>query len=291
MDTTNIEKFDPTIEALTLMVKESGAITEKSEPLEIRRVRLDLKNARIAITKRGKELREEAVAYQRAIIAKEKELVAIIEPEEDRLERIEEVARVRKEAEDRVNLLPMRRERLAELGITATITDDFLCMLDTVGFQEWTNDAVAIMNEARRIELEAKERAVKEAEERIAREKEMKEREEKAREEEKRLADERIKQAEAEAERRVKEAEEKAKRDAEDAEKKRLSMIEAEKMANAAALKLATEETAKREADEKYRKWLSDNGATPDVTGWIAIKDPYGKNEMVLYKEVSRFVL
>ena len=284
MDTTNIEKFDPTIEALTLMVKESGAITEKSEPLEIRRVRLDLKNARIAITKRGKKLRKEAVAYQRAIIAKKKELVAIIEPEEDRLERIEEVARVRKEAEDRVNLLPMRRDRLAELGITATITDDFLCMLDTVGFQEWTNNAVAIMNEARRIELEAKERAVKEAEERIAREKEMKKREEKAREDEKRLAEEYIKQAEADAERRVKEAEEKAKRDAEEVEKKRLAAIEAEKMKAAA-------ETAKREADEKYRKWLSDNGATPDVTGWIAIQDPYGKNEMVLYKEVSRYVL
>lgn len=291
MDTKNIEKFDPTIEALTEMVTQSNAITEKSEPLEIRAMRLELKNARIAITKRGKELREEAVAYQRAIIAKEKELVSIIEPEEDRLEFIEEVARVRKEAEDRVKLLPMRRERLAELGITATITDDFLCMLDTVGFQEWTNKAVAIMNEARRIELEAKEKAMKAVEERLQREKEMKEREEKAREEEKRLAEERIKQAEADAERRVKEAEEKAKRDAEEAEKKRLAAIEAEKMAKAAEVKRIADETAKREADERYRAWLSDNGATPEVTGWIAIKDPYGANQMVLYKEVSRYDL
>lgn len=291
MDTKNIEKFDPTIEALTEMVTQSNAITEKSEPLEIRAMRLELKNARIAITKRGKELREEAVAYQRAIIAKEKELVSIIEPEEERLERIEEVARVRKEAEDRVNLLPMRRARLAELGITATITDDFLCMLDTIGFQEWTNNAVAIMNEARRIELEAKEKEVKEAEERIQREKEMNEREEKAREEEKRLAEERIKQAEADAERRVKEAEEKAKRDAEEAEKKRLAAVEAEKMAKAAEAKRIADETAKREADERYRTWLSDNGATPEVTGWIAVKDPYGANQMVLYKEVSRYDL
>ena len=62
-------------------------------------------------------------------------------------------------------------------------------------------------------------------------------------------------------------------------------------MAKAAEAKRIADETAKREADERYRKWLADNGALPEVQGWMAIRDPYGKNQMVLYKEVSRFDL
>lgn len=295
MDTTNIEKFDPTQLELTKMVAESKSITELSDPLVIRTMRLDLKNARVSITKKGKELREDAIAYQKAVLAKEKELVAIIEPEEERLAGIEELAKKRKEAEDRVNLLPMRRARIAELSITEEVTDEFLCTLDTVGFQEWTNTVVAAQNEAKRLELEAKEREVKEAEARIAREKELKEREEKAREEEKVNAEKRAKEAAEKAEKDKQEAIEAVRREeaqkAADAEKKRLTAIEEEKMKKAEEAKRLKEETEKREADERYRKWLADNGATPDVTGWIAMKDPYGKNEMVLYKEVSRYTL
>lgn len=295
MDTTNIEKFDPTTQELTKMVATSKSITELSDPLVIRDMRLSLKNARVSITKKGKELREEAIAFQKAVIGKEKELIGIIEPEEDRLAGIEELAKTRKEREERVNLLPMRRMRITELGITREATDEELCEMDTVSFQEWTNTVVAEQNEAKRLELEAKEREIKEAEDRIAREKETKEREEKAREDEKRLAEERAKEALIKAEKDKQEAIEAVRREeaqkAADAEKKRLTLIEEEKMKNAAETKRIADETAKREADEKYRKWLADNGALPEVQGWMAIRDPYGKNEMVLYKEVSRYVL
>lgn len=302
MDTQNIEKFDPTQAELSKMVTESKGITEKSDPLVIRDMRLKLKNARVAISKRGKELREEAIAYQKAVINKEKELIGLIEPEEERLSGIEEVAKAIKEKEGRINLLPMRRERIKELGIEGEYSDDFLCELDTVGFQEWTNERVAAQNEAKRLELEAKERAIKEAEEKIAREKEMKEREERAREEEKRLAEERIKQAEERAKQAAIDAEmekqaaieavrQEEARKAAEAEKKRLIAIEEEKMKKAEEARKEAEEKKKREEDERYRKWLADNGATPDVQGWIAMKDPYGANQMVLYKEVSRFDL
>lgn len=291
METKDIERFDPTTQELNLMVKESALITEKTDPLVIRDTRLKLKNARIAITKKGKELREEALAFQRAVITKEKELIGIIEPEEERLAGIEELAKKRKEREDRIHLLPMRKEQIEKSGIVFDITDEELLDMDTPIFQSWLNEKISEKNEADRLALEAREREIKEAEERIAREKEMKKREEQAREEEKRLAEERIKQAEADAERRVKEAEERAKREAEAKEKARLMEIEAEKMRKAEEAKKEAEEKAKREADERYRKWLADNGATPDVTGWMAIKDPYGANQMVLYKEVSRFDL
>lgn len=297
MDTTNIEKFDPTTKELQSMVATSKSITELSDPLVIRDMRLSLKNARINITKKGKELREEAIAFQKAVIGKEKELIGIIEPEEERLAGIEELAKKRKEAEDRVNLLPMRRARMEELNIAGYIMvdDEFLCTLDTVGFQEWTNAIVAEQNEAKRLELEAKEREVKEAEARIAREKELKEREEKAREEEKANAEKREKEAAEKAEKDKQEAIEAVRREeaqkAADAEKKRLTAIEEEKMKKAEEARKLAEETKKREEDERYRKWLADNGALPEVTGWIAMKDPYGKNEMVLYKEVSRYSL
>jgi hypothetical protein len=291
MDTTNIEKFDPTQAELAKMVTTSKSITELSDPLEIREMRLSLKNARVTITKKGKELREEAIAYQKAIIAKEKELIGIIEPEEERLAGIEELAKALKEKADRVNLLPMRRARLAELGITEECSDDFLCDFDTTEFTEWTNAKVAAINEEKRLELEKKEAAIKEAEAVIAREKEMKEREEKAREEEKERAAQALIQAEEDAKRRVKEAEDRAKAEADAKEKARLMAIEEEKIKAAAEAKRIAEETAKREADERYRKWLADNGALPEVTGWMAIRDPYGADQMVLYKEVSRFVL
>lgn len=291
METQDIERFDPTQVELTKMVRESTMITETSDPLVIRDMRLRLKNSRVAITKKGKELREEAIAFQKAVIAKEKELIAIIEPEEERLVGIEEIAKKLKEREDRVHLLPMRREEIARNGLTIECTDEMLLDMDSTQFTIWLNERVAEQNEKRRLELEAKEREIKEAEERIQREKEAKEREEKAREDERIKAEERIKQAEADAERRVKEAEEKARREAEAKEKARLMEIEAEKIRKAEEAKKEAEEKAKREADEKYKKWLADNGATPDVTGWIAMRDPYGKNEMVLYKEVSRYPL
>lgn len=46
---------------------------------------MQLAKARIAITKSGKEARDDANAFSKAVIAEEKRLIAIIEPEEERL--------------------------------------------------------------------------------------------------------------------------------------------------------------------------------------------------------------
>lgn len=69
---------------------------------ECHAARMALKNTRIEIQKRGKEAREDAVKLQKAIIAKEKELVDLIEPEEARLQELQDAvdeAKAREKAE------------------------------------------------------------------------------------------------------------------------------------------------------------------------------------------------
>jgi len=45
----------------------------------VKKARLDLKEKRVLITKTGKAMREQALSFQKAVISKEKELVAIVE--------------------------------------------------------------------------------------------------------------------------------------------------------------------------------------------------------------------
>ncbi len=52
---------------------------------EAHRAAMNLKNARTAITKTGKDAREDATAFSKAVIKEEARLIAIIEPEENRV--------------------------------------------------------------------------------------------------------------------------------------------------------------------------------------------------------------
>lgn len=65
------------------------------------RIGMNLKTARVAITKTGKAVREDATAFRDAVIAKEKELIGIIEPEETRVLALRDAydAKVREEKE------------------------------------------------------------------------------------------------------------------------------------------------------------------------------------------------
>jgi len=198
-----IEKFDPTEAELRAIV----AVTEKitADDLEdpkqlavVRENRIALKNARVRIEKTGKALRDDALKFQRAVIAKEKELVAIIEPEEDRLRAIEQAAKDLAERKKRVAILPERHARLASIGDSVTVTDDQLLDMDGPAFEGYFNQRQAAKIEADRIELEARERAVKEAEDAAKRAAELEAAKERARQEERERAE---REAEREAER------------------------------------------------------------------------------------------
>lgn len=66
--------------------------------------RMSLKNARVAIEKAGKAAREDATAFSKAVIAEEKRLVAMIDPEESRLQTLQDEWDAAREAERQAKL-------------------------------------------------------------------------------------------------------------------------------------------------------------------------------------------
>jgi hypothetical protein len=85
--------YDETKAKLAGLAAKSERITDITGPAgyqEAQRARIELKNTRVEIQRRGKDAREDATAYSKAVIAAEKELVAVIEPEESRLQALQD---------------------------------------------------------------------------------------------------------------------------------------------------------------------------------------------------------
>lgn len=212
METINIEKFDPTKAELNLMIEKTSKITatdlkDKKQLEVVKENRIQLKNARVKITKIGKELREEAIAFQKAVIAKEKELIGIIEPEEERLSAIEEEAKTIAIKEARMALLPERKEKLSLINIQKT--DDELLSMDDIQFSTFYNECVAEKQRIEQEKLEAEKRAIEEEKNKIARAKEIEEAKAQAIEEEKKRASEQEELNKAREEARIKAEKEK----------------------------------------------------------------------------------
>lgn len=153
----DLTKFDPTVEKLTELVAESAGIVtvdlQDATQLEVvKKARIKLRDARVLIEKTGKSYRDEATKYSREVIEKERSLIALIEPEEDRLKAFEEEAKAQKELAIRREQLPSRMERLTTLGLTMTEAD--VLALDSVEFETKVNQLVAAKNEADRKILE-----------------------------------------------------------------------------------------------------------------------------------------
>ena len=77
------------------------AIENKAGRDQVHAAAMTLKGRRIEIQKRAKEVREDAVQFQKAVIAKGEELAAIIEPEEKRLIALRDEWDAEREAEKR----------------------------------------------------------------------------------------------------------------------------------------------------------------------------------------------
>jgi hypothetical protein len=109
---------------LAELIQKSAAIvsvTNSDGREEAHRAGMVLKTARVTIQKRGKEAREDATAFSKAVIAEEKSLIDIIEPEESRIiglrdawdEKIAAERRAKIEAEhQRVELI---REHISDI--------------------------------------------------------------------------------------------------------------------------------------------------------------------------------
>lgn len=232
---TKLEKFNPTLAELQALVESTKGITakdltDKNQLAVVKENRLKLRDARTTITKVGKEYRAEALEYQRLVIVKEKELLAIITPEEDRLKAIEEEAKNLEILEERKKVLPWRKEQLLGIGDGESMpTEQELLQLTDEEFNTHvTNRKLA--------KLDKQEAEAREKQEAENREKEKEEAAAKAVEEERERA---AKEAKLKEEREAKEAEEAKQKEA--------------------------EELARTEKNKKYQTFLKKNGYTEET--------------------------
>lgn len=251
MENLNLDQFNPTVAELTALANGYNDLTiaspdDKEGLKRVHDARMDLRSKRVAITKRGKELREEATAFRNKVIEHEKGLVAIVEPVEIRLENMEDAVNAELERRKRVALLPDRRAKLATIESEAT--DELLLSMDPEKF-------AAHFNAEKEAWLARKEAALKAEQERMDADKRA---EQEAKEAEARAAE----QAKLDEQReRDRQAElEKAKQDAAEGERRR---IEAEAKAKAES---EANEQAALEKSKRYNAFLKKNEVTVKTT-------------------------
>lgn len=297
MQTLDIEQFNPTMAELTTLAAQYQTLTiqgidDKEGYERVHKARMVLRDTRTNLQKTGKMLRADALKFQKAVIEKEKELIALIEPTENKLEKIQDEIDEQKERAKRVGDLPRRREKIKEIDLV--MTDDELLAMDSHGFDSF-------MFSRRNEYLDMKEQKMKE--EAAAKLKQEQE------EQNKKMAEE-LAKVRIEQERQAKKAaEDQAKLNAEkdkiEAEKKKLdeerAAIEREKqrqidienakkeaeerLKQEAELKAKQEEEEKKkiEKKKKYQDWLTTNGYQENgefqVTG--------NNGEFTLWRKVS----
>jgi len=292
METLSLEKFNPTTAELTIMADKYKILTIKGVEdmagyLEVDRARKELKKAKSQIRLDGKLLRSEALAFQKAVIKKEDELVGIIEPIEDELEAKQKAIDVEKEKVGRLQFLPHRVTKLATIGIK--VMDEFLLLMDDTRFLEFFNEENFKFLEAREQkqneELEAREQKLKEAQDQID------EANRKIEAEKEKIADDKrhqleIDQARVEATAKAKkEAEEKAEKDKTETAQK--IKDEENRKAKEAQDKIKAEklEQEKLEKKKRYQAFLTEHKFQED--GSFLIKKE--ENKIVLYKKLGEF--
>lgn len=301
----NIEQFNPTaVELTTLADKYKGleikGVDDKEGYLTVSCARKELGKARVDIEKKGKLLRSDALSFQRAVIEKEKELIAIIEPTESALSIMEKAHLLEVEKLKRVKSLPERKERMALYGLFPS--DEELLVMDENAFSEFAMYAKEKYLEAQerkqreeqeaaaeklRLEQEAHAAKMKAEQNKLEADKRKLEEEKLAHEQEKQHQIELEKAKEDAAKKATLEAEWKAKEEKE-AEANRVKQ-EAERIKLEAEAKVKAEQAAKEklEKQKRWKKFLADNNYTNDKEFmWIN-----EEKKIVLWKKIDEFIL
>lgn len=270
--------FSTTADKLKELAAKSTSITEvtnKAGRDQAHRAAMDLRDARLAIQRTGKDAREDARKYADAVVAAEKELVALVEPEEERLKGLRDAwdeARAAERAEEERK----ERERIqvmidAIAAINATpnrlfgaSVDELTAAIDTLAARDMSDfddvylpnaqkaqaDTIATLKDAREkrqaLDDEAAAIAAAHEQQRIEREAE-----------EARLAEERAKL----------EAEQAAAREAQARadEEARLAREEADRVAAEERARQQAELDAQREALEAQQRALAEQRAAEEV--------------------------
>jgi hypothetical protein len=100
--------------ALAQSSKAIVTITNPASYQECHAARMTLKNERVAISKLGKEARDDATKFSKAVIAEEARLIGLIEPEETRLQAIQDAHDAKAEAEKAAKA-QVEANRIAEI--------------------------------------------------------------------------------------------------------------------------------------------------------------------------------
>jgi len=210
----SIEKFNPTVAELEALAESAKSLVIQDindvEGINAKKAKAkELQKARTTITRIGKELREDANAFNKAVLKKEKELLEIIEPVEDDIKiELEEIEKAQ-EMEARRALLPLRQSEMKDMGVD--VADEALLLLDATQYVEFKNIKKAEILEEKERNLNEQANAQEAERQRIENEKRIEEAKAKA-----------AQDAVIAEQERVRLAEEKAQRDAEaEAEKLR----------------------------------------------------------------------
>lgn len=327
---TQIQKFDPLKKEVADLVEQIKT-TVISLPSGNTGYALMTENKRLLQKKRKevtdtmKSEREQALAFQKMVIAYEKDILALIEPVESDLKAKIEAIDAERELNARKALLPERMARLQSIPAyegKSESAEEYILTLDNIQFESYFNQEMSAYNnyQAEQIRLKAEEdaRKLKEEQDKLAeaqrkhdeeiriewaRKQAEKEAQEKAikdaelaklkAEQDKLNA---LKKAEEDKARAVKEAEEKAERERQAliAEQKRKDdeRIAAEKkIEDDRKAKVAAEflEQKRIENNKKYTSWLGDNGYT------LQNKDEFIINKIgdthVMYKKISEITI
>lgn len=294
-----LEKFDPKVAELQKVAEEAKSIVvtdirDSKQVSLVKEKRIELMRIRTNIEKTGLLLRNDANAFNKAVMVKQKELIAVVEPEEIRLTEIEKEAKEVVEIDKRKELLPERKEKLASIGDGVKVSDEEILEKDDLQFgiyfnnrvEEWNTEQQRKIEEEREKEAEAKALAdeeaqmkAKEAQDKIDAEN-AKIEEEKRKIEAGKLELEHQKEVEA----AKKEAEKNARIEAEEkieADKK----VEEERIAKEKADKLAEEKSLAKRTE--FKKFLTELGYTEKTKTDFHIKDD--GVEVTLYKKVGVF--
>jgi len=229
-----------------------------------KKLRIELRDARVWLEKTGKFLRDDYNRLAKDVIAKEKELIGIIAPAEEALKSLEDAVEAEKERLYRVSRFEERSERLGAIGVT--LEAGVSVLMDDKAFEVYFQEQQTAVNAQKQAELEARERKVREEEERQAKLKRDEEWAEKIRAEEKAKAEQAVKDAEARAQRAEQDAKDKADRDERD-------RIQREADAKAEKERKEAEEKKKIEADIAYQLWLESLGYTKEDDASFVIEN------------------
>lgn len=301
MEELNLEKFNPTKAEITVIVDkykalEINGIEDKDGYHAVDEARKELKKVRVNIQKTGKEMREQAVAYQKAVITKEKELVELVEPTEKLLEQRQNLIDEEKEKATRKAVLPERVDRLDAINVIADV--DFLLKLDSIEFESYFNDKNAEFLKAKEATMLAELAKIQEEkrklederlnQERIAeaqRFAEQKKLEDDRLAEERRIAEEqRIAQQAVLDEQREKQHQIELEQVRKDFEAKAIKDLELKKLADK---EVVAKEQEKLEKRKKYMKFLNDHGYTAETADNFHVVNKSGV--VLLYTKVGEF--